>query len=56
MKGPKLLASLTALVAVLTLASLAARARHDGDDEPPSGKTMPTKGTTFRIELGLKDS
>lgn len=56
MKTTKLLGVLFGLVAMLSVAGLSVLARHDGEDDPKSGKAMPTKGTTILIELGLKDS
>ncbi len=56
MRGIKIFGILFGLATAISVAALSAPARHDEDDDPKAGKAMPVRGTTFRIELGLKDS
>lgn len=55
MRIQKPLGTLCGLVFAVSLATLGISARHDGDAEPAQAKSMPTKGVTIVIELGLKD-
>lgn len=55
MNRSKLAGLLLGLAATLTVVSLTAPARHD-EDELQDRKSMPVKGTTLVIRLGLKDT